>query len=263
MHVQSGLADPGWNHHSQLSWRLDHADTIELAHSFCTADICDDTLVRALCELVTDGVLVGQHEFEEAAVGIIESTAAELDESWNAFYRNTLRTLDDGTAAFAPVHRRALSLIDGSSMLDVGSCFGFLALRCAREGRTVSACDISAGATALLRSAAIRCGVNVDAVVGDATRLPFAENSFDSVTLIHLLEHLDKKQILIAIGEALRVARRRVVIAVPFEDVPSAHFGHTMALTVDDLVAWSRCVDHNGATTAIDHGGWLVLQPRT
>lgn len=262
MHVRSGLAAPGWNRHNQLSWRRGRADTIELAHSFCTTDICDDTLVQVLCELVADGVLVGQREFEEAAVGIIETTAAELGESWNAFYRNTLRTLDDGTAAFAPIHHRALSLIDGTSMLDVGSCFGFLALRCAREGRTVSACDISPGATALFRSAAKHFGLKADAVVADATRLPFAENSFDSVTLIHLLEHLDEERIPVAIEEALRVARLRVVIAVPFEDLPSAHFGHTMALTVDDLAAWARCVDHSGAATVIDHGGWLVLQPR-
>jgi hypothetical protein len=60
------------------------------------------------------------------------------------------------------------------------------------------------------------------------------------------------------IGEALRVARHQVVVAVPVEDEPTAAYGHIRTLDLRQLGvlgdrAGHRCSVHE------HHGGWLVL----
>ncbi|WLP91278.1 mycofactocin oligosaccharide methyltransferase MftM [Gordonia sp. NB41Y] len=245
-----------------LAWHVGQDDGVELVHRFTTADICDDVLVGALTSLIDIGVLSGRDDFETVAVRIVETCAGTVDRAWSAFYDNTLRSLEHGGSAFAPIHRRARALIEGRSVLEVGSCFGFLALQLAHEGKEVSACDVDPGAVAMLRRAAARRRVHVRADVGDATDLGYSDDSVDTVTLVHLLEHLTADQALTAIEEALRVARRRVIVAVPFEEQPSEHFGHVQALTADDLRSWAGRVRHGGARVFVDHGGWLVLRPR-
>ena len=79
------------------------------------------------------------------------------------------------------------------------------------------------------------------------------------MTLIHLLEHLEDDQAVAAIREALRVARHAVVIAVPFEETPSEHFGHQQNLATATLRQWAEEVPHAGAQVFEDHGGWLLL----
>jgi len=62
---------------------------------------------------------------------------------------------------------------------------------------------------------AVRCG-GVDrltAVMMDARRLGFADNSFDVVTALEVLEHMETPEL--AMAEAIRVARRFVLISVP------------------------------------------------
>lgn len=257
----------GFRTTADVAWRA--ADgALEIVHPFTTADISDDLVVGTLVALVRAGALRGQWEFEEAAVGLVASCSAhpgpdDDDLRWAAFYDNSLRDLLAGDAAFAPVHQRARACIRGTSVLEVGCCFGFLALQCAHHDLTVSACDISPGAVALLDAAARRRRVTVHSRVGDATALPFATDSVDTVTLIHLLEHLDADDVRIALAEALRVARRAVVVAIPYEEHPSEHFGHRTALSESDLRGWVHSVDHHGAEIFADHGGWAVLTPRS
>ena len=54
-------------------------------------------------------------------------------------------------------------------------------------------------------------------VVGTAEDLPFADNSFDIVLLSEILEHLEKPEI--ALREATRVAKLKVILTVPWEAV--------------------------------------------
>jgi ubiquinone/menaquinone biosynthesis C-methylase UbiE len=258
--LRSGLVPRGFARCGLLSWRR-AAGVLQIAHPFDEETIYDSVVVDGLVSLVEAGVLSGQENFESAAVGIIRTSAATSADAWSAFYDNSIRELRCGASAFAPVHRRARSLATGSSILEVGSCFGFFALACAMDGYDVSACDISPGAVSLLACASRRLGVPVDAVVGDATALPFDDDSVDMVSLIHLLEHLDARGVEAALSEALRVARRRVVVAVPFEEEPSPHFGHRLRLTEKDLHSWANSVAHSGAEVFVDHGGWLVLTP--
>lgn len=52
-------------------------------------------------------------------------------------------------------------------------------------------------------------------VVGLAEALPFGNDSFDVAVLGELLEHVEKPQVVLA--EAIRVARKKVVLTVPWE----------------------------------------------
>lgn len=255
---RSACLPSGFQSCGALGWRR-AGNTLEVVHPFEHRTISDARMVESLSRLVDTGVLTGQQQFESAAVAMIESSASTVARSWQAFYENSITELRSGAADFSPVHRRARSLIAGHSVLEVGCCFGFFALQCADDGHRVAACDISAGAVAHLRTAARHRGVDVDAVVGDALALPFETNSVDTVTLIHLLEHLPADGVAIALDEAVRVARQRVVVAVPFEEYPTEHFGHLQRLSTADLHRWSGQIGMPRAEVFTDHGGWLVL----
>jgi hypothetical protein len=55
-----------------------------------------------------------------------------------------------------------------------------------------------------------------------------------------------------------RVARRRVVVAVPYEDVPDPVYGHLCRFDPDTLTSLG---ERTGAAFRVDehHGGWLVI----
>ena len=237
-------------------------DGVHLTHPLDESTVSDHRVVAGLCALVEAGALSGQEEFESAFTRVVEGCGPDPAAAWRAFYRNSLRELRSGHSSFSPVHRRARSLLVGESVLEVGSCFGFLALQCAQDGYRVTACDICPGALDLLDRAAADLDAPVTTLLGDARELPRPDGAVDTVTLIHLLEHLDGPDVQAAIGEALRVARRRVVIAVPYETEPAGHFGHRLRLSAADLAHWAGFRPDCDVQIFDDHGGWLVLDHR-
>jgi hypothetical protein len=58
----------------------------------------------------------------------------------------------------------------------------------------------------------------VTPVQGDVTRLEYPDNSFDSVFCLEVLEHLPGALLERACGEIARVAKRDVVISVPYRE---------------------------------------------
>ncbi|MEJ9079111.1 mycofactocin oligosaccharide methyltransferase MftM [Gordonia malaquae] len=233
----------------------------DLHRTFTLDSVSDGALVPVLSAMAAAGDLDGKRGFEEAMVHVIETCGDSPADGWHAFYVNSLAELRAGTVDFARIHRQALSLLSGSSVLEVGSCFGLFALQCVQDGHVVDACDICPGAVERLADESLRLGLPLTPRIGDARALPYPDRSVDTVTLIHLLEHLEPGDVATAITEAVRVARRRVVIAVPFEDEPSEHFGHLVSLSEEDLLTWAapwvRCGMR--ATVFTDCGGWLVL----
>jgi len=85
----------------------------------------------------------------------------------------------------------------------------------------------------------------------------------DTVTAVHLIEHIDPIATRAVLREALRLARRRVVVAVPFEDEARACYGHIQRFdhaALVDLGAELCAADPTlGAAVHEYHGGWLIV----
>ena len=224
-------------------------------HGIPAVELSNDLAGWIADDLVAPG-LIPPGAFERTFVSVVGA-------AWLPFYRNTLRELARGgapggtNAGMAPVHDRAAELALGS-VVELGCCFGFLSLRLARDGHPVTAVDLSQGTVALLASVAPALGAPLQALVGDAAAVPLADSSADTVLAVHLLEHLPPALAPEVVGEMLRVARRRVVIAVPFEAAPNPTWGHVRTFDLDALDALGTAT---GRPYTVDehHGGWLVI----
>ena len=245
---------------------------IQVTHWLHPDELDNDVAGLLEAELFAPGWLSGAEIFERVFTGVVRSCIDDPLLSWSTFYGNTLARIRQcwqapaaaaaqctPIAAFAPVYAHALQLIPAGRVLDVGSCFGFLPLLLAeRPASAVTASDLSGGTMRLLAAVAAARGVRVSTLVCDATRIPVADGWAETVSVIHLLEHLSPEQARAVLGEALRVARRRVVVAVPFEEQPSAAYGHVRSF---DLRQLGDLGDRIGRRSWVHehHGGWLVL----
>jgi SAM-dependent methyltransferase len=242
--------------------RLSIGPDSRLRHRIGLGEISNDLADWIAADLLAPGLL-DPSAFERTFVSVVLSTDPDPATAWTAFYRNTLAELAAGgtpggtNAGMAPVHARAVELAVGS-VVELGCCFGFLALQLAAAGHEVTAVDLSAGTVRLLASVAPGLGLSLRTLAGDATAVPLADRAADTVYAVHLLEHLPPAVAPVVLAEMLRVARRRVVVAVPYEDEPNPAWGHIR--TFDDAA-----LDALGAATGrpyrVDthHGGWLVL----
>ncbi|GAA1421301.1 mycofactocin oligosaccharide methyltransferase MftM [Streptomyces thermospinosisporus] len=245
---------------------------VELGH-WLRPDQLDNDLAGLLAEeLFAPGWLSGNDVFERVFTGVVRSCVDGPLAAWTTFYDNTLTRIrrcahrpadavHSSIAGFAPVYGRALELVGRGSVLDLGSCFGFLPLLLAeRRQGAVTASDLSRGTMRLLAEVARARGTALATLVCDAARVPLPDRSVDTVTVIHVLEHLEPGHGDTVVREALRLARRRVVVAVPYEDEPTAAYGHVRCFDPDRLAALGR---RTRVPYAVDsyHGGWLVLDP--
>lgn len=113
---------------------------------------------------------------------------------------------------------RVLGILRGvapAELLDIGSGRGaFLwPLLDSMPHLPVTAVDTLDHRVEGLRAVAGGGVANLHAQRADATRLPFADRAFDAVTMLEVLEHIPDTAA--ALAEALRVARRFVILSVP------------------------------------------------
>ncbi|MCZ4522316.1 mycofactocin oligosaccharide methyltransferase MftM [Rhodococcus ruber] len=233
--------------------------TVQVCHGLTSAEIGERLVPMVTAQARHVGL--SQREFELLVVGLVRTTVTDPIAAWSTYYRNSLDDLLGGTADFAPVHERAETFIVGS-VLDLGSCFGFFPLRLAMKGHSVTATDLSAGTMRLLATVAPHLGITLGTMVCDAAHVPVADNSVDTVTALHLLEHVDAETGSRIVAEALRIARTRVVIAVPFETETTACHGHVRTF---DEAALGELGRSTGAEfeTSEHHGGWLMIDKVT
>jgi ubiquinone/menaquinone biosynthesis C-methylase UbiE len=69
----------------------------------------------------------------------------------------------------------------GGEVLEVAPGPGYLAIELAKRGYRVTALDISRSFVEIARNNAEQAGVRIDVRLGNAARMPFADNSFDFV----------------------------------------------------------------------------------
>ena len=68
--------------------------------------------------------------------------------------------------------------------------------------------------------------------------------AFDTVTAIHILEHLPEEHLSLAFEQLLRVTRDRLIVTVPYEAEPTRAYGHEQVFTREKLACWGRwCVE--------------------
>lgn len=243
-----------------------------------------------------DGYTASEQEVFEHFVGdIVRSMDGNERRAWHLFYDNTLAALvrpdrgGNGTAAdgptlqdfigdFAAIYRRVAHLaaeVAPASLLDVATCFGFLPLLLAsgawadvfanRRPRRIVACDLNPALVSLAEDYARQRGlagvrfVVADILAADAAHaLALPDASHDVVTAIHLLEHLEPAETAAALDALWALARRRLIVTVPVEEVPDPRFGHRQVFDRDSLGALGQRT--GGMCHCFeDHGVWLVI----
>jgi hypothetical protein len=245
-----------------------------VVHRFALDAVDNDIGQRVADELVRPGLVPGPNAFERCFAGLVESTDPSPQAAWRRFYINTVRafggarnrpTTDAPIATFAQIYRDAERLARGHSVLDIGSCFGFFPMLLAARGDLrVTASDVHAPTVALARRMAAELDLPVAVEIADVTRrLPFATASFDTVTALHVLEHLPPERNPAALEELCRTSVRRVVVAVPLEPTPDPVFGHQQAFDMPRLSSLANAVPGWRGQAHEHLGGWLVLEPRT
>lgn len=235
-----------------------------VAHDLSPEDLCDELAVLIADELDGEGrVLCGQSDFEQVFTGIVRSTVKGALPAWLCFYRNSIDRLENGSTSFAPIHAHSAALLEGSQLIDLGSCFGFFPLRVARHGIDVIATDVSRPTMDLLQRASAWLDRPLRTICCDAARVPLPDASADTVTALHLIEHLTPTKADNVLDEAVRLARRRVVVAVPLEETPRACYGHVQTFDLDALHRLGARIrgKYPGlvATVREHHGGWLIF----
>jgi SAM-dependent methyltransferase/spore maturation protein CgeB len=110
--------------------------------------------------------------------------------------------------------------VEGNRVLDVGCSQGIVCLLLGREGFECTGVDIESAAIDFARAALEKEEVPVRQRVkfelADAAQLPFADNSFDTVILAEILEHLTHP------GRVLKEVRRvlkaggKLIVSVPY-----------------------------------------------
>ena len=218
-------------------------------------------------ELVPLGLVPDGAAFERVFVDAVLSSQPSPDQAWAAFYANTLRRLRhaDGAgtgsvATFARIYARALALVRGTTVLDTGCCFGFLPLLAAERdpGLRIVGADLVPATAALAGRISRGRGSRACFAAADLLALPVADQAVDTVLAVHILEHIPAEASALALAQLRRVARQRVVIAVPLEETPDPVFGHLQAFDLSRLAKLGAAPGWSRAVCAAD-GGWLVL----
>ena len=211
---------------------------------FSSSGVSNELAGHIAAELAPLGLVPDGPAFERVFVDTVQATHPDPMQAWAGFYGNTMRRLrrpDPGgtgsVATFARIYEHVMSLIRGTTVLDVGSCFGFLPLLAAdRDPRLrVLGTDLVPSAAALAGRISRARRSPARFAAADLLALPVADKAVDTVLAVHVLEHLPAEVSAQALAELRRVARHRVVIAVPLEEAPDPTFGHVQAFDLPRL----------------------------
>ncbi len=137
-----------------------------------------------------------------------------------------------------------LAIADPRSLLDVGCGEGVLVHRWAQrlEGRRIVGIDLEEGS--IQAGWAQRQAPNLEYRVMRAENLPFAENEFDLVSAIEVLEHVPDPEHTLA--EMARCAARHLLVSVPREplwralNLARGAYWRELGNTPGHLNHWSR-----------------------
>ncbi len=123
----------------------------------------------------------------------------------------------EGDQEFVFRHAKALEMIEkGEKILDIGCGDGLLLSALAKNGVTGFGVDVSEEGARKCREK----GLDVSVVDISAGKLPFKDDSFDTVVMLDVLEHVYAPEELLK--EAVRVSKKYVIVSVPnFNSLPA------------------------------------------
>ena len=235
-----------------------------LIHSFGQSEINADLIRFIEEELPAFRVIESEKAFGATLFAILASTfSAPRDQPtiWRRFCLNTLEALRDGIAhpyrtlsptsyigPFSAIYLRIFELFTGQSLLDAGCSFGFLPVLMAERypHARITGCDNNPDAITFSNDLANVTNANgltftlLDVLSEDFPR----QESVDTVTAIHLLEHLTEQDLPAALTHLLQVTNKRLIIAVPYEEEAQGLYGHHQVFTPEKLNYWGNwCIE--------------------
>jgi SAM-dependent methyltransferase len=267
-------------------------------HTFGETTVDGDLASLVAGELGADGLLTTEQEYGDALFAIVASTSPpslrcsacgrlHLDNPsiWRGYCLNTLHRLrpllaegspssgsrTSDISRFAAVYRRVAGCSVGRSLLDVGTNLGLLPVLLAElaPGTTIVGCDNRPDAVVVASDLAGAVGGGRPAfILRDVLAPDFpAVGRFDTVVMVHLLEHLSEPDVPVALENALRVTSSRLIVAVPYEETAQVLFGHRQLFTPEKLRSWGEwCVERLGGgsfkTERVAGGLLLVDRPQ-
>ena len=236
--------------HSTLSKKL-------IIHWFAPEEI-DITLGNYfISDLKPLGILSQSHQFSDLFGVIMFSLFPhDIQHAQHLFAMNTLKHYHNllesdnnsirshfTAEIFTALYRRVFELLVGESILDAGCSFGFLPLLIGEHLpslKKVVGIDIEADPFSVVRTIAEERSVKnvsflqADLLVDNSTVL----GCFDTITLLHVLEHFTELQMYQVLTHILKVTSQRLIIAVPYEpEEPEAIYGHRQLFSRKKLEA--------------------------
>ena len=230
-------------------------------------------------------VLLSDQAFEAAFQGVVASVRPhDPPAAWKMFSLNTLKLLRreveqeecaserrDSIASFASLYRHLFSLLVGESLLDVGCACAFWPVLVAERDlpyhRKITGVDNRQDALHLSMQLATDVGLShLEFLLADVLTPTFSHlGSFDTVTALHLLEHLKEDQLALALENLLQVTRKRLIIAVPYENHPTGVYGHQQVFDQKKLALWGTWgmayLDGKGKAWCEEkEGGVLIIE---
>ncbi|MBA2287379.1 MAG: methyltransferase domain-containing protein [Ktedonobacteraceae bacterium] len=256
-----------------------------VVHRFPLEEVDNNIGHYLMQELTPYGLMESDEAFGSAFVGVINAIAPRSPaDAWALFSLNTLRHLQqklhepqpqspeqDAISAFAEIYRRLLSLRTGTSLLDVGCACAFWPILVAEQDPQARIVGIDTRRDAIVLSTSMARLLQCETVAFTQADLLSPEllhlGTFDTVTAIHLLEHIPEDQHLQAFKHLLAVSHSRLIIAVPYEQEATKAYGHEIVFTREKLEAYGEhCVtmlEGAGRYWCEEVAGGLLVVERT
>ncbi|RAQ93935.1 class I SAM-dependent methyltransferase [Thermogemmatispora tikiterensis] len=206
-------------------------------------------------ELGPHGWLSDHQQLSCLMTAIVGTTyPGDLRRAWSYFGANTLLHLltlvttaaphmppDSSTLEFtATLYQRVLELCAGKRFLDAGCNAGFFALLLAERRPFVEeivGLDLDGSVFRVAEELARQRGLHtVRFVQGDLRSAELVRlGHFDTVTALHVLEHFAEAEMYQVLEHLLQVTCQHLILAVPYEEQPTAGYGHRQCFSPERL----------------------------
>ena len=174
---------------------------------------------------------------------------------------------------FATIYKRVLQLLVGETVLDAGCSFGFLPLLIAEFApsiKHIAGIDLQTSSFTTVRAIAQeRHFAHVEFKQVDLLSDHFSDSGqYDTVLALHVLEHFNEADMYCVLVHLLRVTRRRLIVAVPYEPGQAeTAYGHEQLFTpakLESVGQWcqNHCSDASSMWREECAGGLLVIDKK-